>query len=244
MAGSAAAATLQGTLNHNSQVRAFRGHLAGHVAGVKLVEQRHVSQDDHRDVFFARAHEPVYVFTVAQALFKKADPVKNRLTIDTAAEMNVGEGAVLGLEREIQVQSSGQRNVLNPAQHDFETGVGPEAAELQFKLSRGPLVVGIQKCDELSLGMLQGEVARRRRSLVLLMKIVAHAGQTAHDLGRIVGRTVVHHDDLKRMIALTIDTRYCLWKERCRVVGGDNHAYQIFGARHRASLSETVPETQ
>ena len=81
---------------------------SGHVAGVKLVEQGHISENHHRDVFFAGPHKPVYVFTVAQALFKKTDPVKNRLTIDPAAQMNVGKSAVLSLERKVQLQAPGK----------------------------------------------------------------------------------------------------------------------------------------
>ena len=128
----------------------------------------------------------------------------------------MSERALLRLERDVDLFSTRQARCIGFDPAPRPAAVQPGTGRLGGRVCRRPLIIGIQKRDELSLCMPETQVAGCRWPLVLLMQVTADARQTPRHLSRIVRRTIVNHDDLQRIVALAVNARYRMREEKTR----------------------------
>src|SRR5690606_33306568 len=96
-------------------------------------------------------------------------------------------------------------------------------------------VIGILEGQELAVGAPNSAVSRRGGTGILLSLVLNGAGVTATHLGRLVGRAVVDHDDLKRTVGLGQDAVERLGQKACPVVDRDDATDQRSGGHGAAS---------
>jgi hypothetical protein len=147
-------------------------------------------------ITLARAYPKINIFALVQGFQKRSDLVSGAASKQGTAQL---ERSARRAENHFRLAHP---KVSNVSLRDFDFGVCLKDFTQHLQGIARKQIVRIQKRNELPPRAFQPAVARRRR-FAMRLSCQAHAVSVSRkELGGIVGRTVVHHKNLKRRVGL------------------------------------------
>src|SRR6476660_5163306 len=201
--------------------------IARHIVPVQSGAQDNVFVQKHWYLQFTRAHEPIPVVRMSEALFHDADSLKHGAAEEAEPQLETYKIVWLhGFESDRFARSAVELFAHQASHHDGYAGILLELIELKFHATWLIQIIGVQKPNIFAARQQKTPIAGNGRSAILLAMADNGRAEPFGNGRRLVARTVIYHDHLDRTVVLCQCALDGIVDERRGIVGRNNDADQ------------------